>query len=207
MNFEKPRELEQPLEAKENSNESEDDSLELFIDNKELYHGSGTKGIKELRGSGNTTIGNGIYLTSKEEDALCYAKSRYNEESKNKEPTIYQVSIENIKLLDLRKIENIKKILLGFRPILEQELKKPNLKWIVIDSIEESIKAIDSTIESGRLKDVTFNTQDYFTNYIKSLGYDGLVALEGGEENHTHDHDTYLIFDPQKVKIEKEENL
>lgn len=39
------------------------------------------------------------------------------------------------------------------------------------------------------------------SEYLESLGYDGLKTIEGGEPPHVGPHDTYLIFDPTKVKL------
>jgi len=46
-----------------------------------------------------------------------------------------------------------------------------------------------------------------FSDYVESLGYDGLITFEGGEPLTGGNHDSYVIFDPEKVKIIKEQKI
>ena len=218
MNFERPRDFEPNLNGinedevsqKENELEKEESNdLDLFIKKRKLYHGSATKNIRNFNKAGETTVGLGVYLTSNAEDALGYARARNSDENNNKNLNlnIYHASIKNIKILDLTKQNNIEKILQGFKIVLQKRLEKKDLGWLDEASISEAIESIDSkTINNGNLKNVVNLVQEMFTTYIESLGYDGLVTYEGGEKYHNRNHDTYLIFDPQKVKIEKEED-
>src|SRR3989344_4663872 len=126
---------------KERQDEEEiDNGLGILMKKKTLYHGSGIGGIKTFNRAEEDTVGSGIYFTSEAKDAIGYARIR-SERERNPQradgapviedsvPTIYESSVENMKLLDLRKDENVKNILDGFKQILREESKKPDLKW------------------------------------------------------------------------------
>jgi hypothetical protein len=185
--------------------EPTEDGLGILLKKKTLYHGSGTPGIARLDKAENDTVGTGIYLTSTPAEAMGYARRRAGRAGENS-PVVYELTVENLRMLDLRNEANVKVILNGFKEILQTKLAELNIRYnfaevirIIIGSIEEG------KVRPGNLRDVTFSTGDMFTKYIESLGYDGLIALEGGEGDDVGEHDTYLIFDPTKVKISKEE--
>jgi len=204
---------------KERQDEEEiDNGFGVLVEKKTLYHGSGISGIKEqgkFTKAEEDTVGSGIYFTSEAKDAIGYARlraerermvaKRENKENKDFSPTIYESSIENMKLLDLRKDENIKKVLEGFKAVLKEELKRTDVPWFYRGAIENSIEIINNGNMRG-LKNVTQNNGELFSKYVKSLGYEGLIALEGGEGNNDN-HDTYLIFDSDKVKINQEHKI
>ncbi len=204
---------------KERQNEEEiDNGLGILLKQKMLYHGSGVSGIKTFNKAEDDTVGNGIYLTSDAMDAIKYAKIRSKRERdpnkadgspavKDSVPVIYESSVENLKLCDLRKDENVRNILSGFRKILLENAKKPDLIWFVKNSYLRTIETIDAGYtRAGNLRNVAHSNGQLFSDYIKSLGYEGLVTLEGGEEGNG-DHDTYLIFDSKDVKINKESKV
>ncbi len=175
----------------------------ILVRKKTLYHGSATPEIKEFEESKERTIGNGIYLTSHAQKAIGYADVR----SRAKEPAIlYEVIIENLKLCDLRKNINVAKIAVGFGEKLRTELVKiPNRR--VKNNIIQTLELIDAgEITADNIRDVSFNFLSWFTDYIKSLGYDGLITFEGGDGN-IGSHDSYVIFDPKKVKINQEQKM
>src|SRR3990167_7511519 len=103
---------------KERQDEEEiDNGFGVLVEKKTLYHGSGISGIKEqgkFTKAEEDTVGSGIYFTSEAKDAIGYARLRAKrergrmDEQKNgkAEPTIYESSVENMKLCDLRKEEN-----------------------------------------------------------------------------------------------------
>ena len=45
-----------------------------------------------------------------------------------------------------------------------------------------------------------------FSEYIAGLGYDGLIAMEGGE-GHGFNHDSYVIFDASKARLVREQKI
>lgn len=183
-----------------------DDGLGVFIKRKILYHGTGVSGIKIFEEAENSTVGNGIYLTSKVEDAIGYARRR--KKRNDTKPVIYETSVENVRLLDFRITENVKKFLHGFKQAVIEKLKDPNLTWHHQNILNKVIEEINSgKVGSGSLKLVAFKADSLFDNYCKSLGYDGLVTFEGGEGDEVGSHDTYLIFNPKKVKINQEQGI
>lgn len=205
------------IEGRQPEEEPINDSLGVFIKGKKiLYHGSGTPGLKreglKIWEDNRNTTGEGIYFTSQAKDAIGYARGRSGQgrgDSKGeKYPVVYECSIENMKLLDLRKDENVKKILPGWRKKLREEFNNPAIKYYAKTYISEALDAIDGGgVGSGNLQDAIHNFNQWFSDYVGSLGYDGLATLEGGEVGYVGEHDTYVIFDPEKVKIVKEQKI
>jgi hypothetical protein len=184
-----------------------DNGLGIFLKKKTLYHGSGTSEIGTFNKAEETTVGHGIYLTSEAKDAIGYARRRSHEKV-DASPIIYESSVEDIKLLDLRKNENVKKVLTGFKGVIEQKLKTPNLNWAQENQLQEAIQTINAgKVGAGNLRDVTFGIGDLFSEYVKSIGYEGLITFEGGEGYDVGTHDTYLVFDPTKATINREHRV
>lgn len=184
-----------------------DNGLGIFVEKKTLYHGSGTSGIVTFDKAEEDTVGSGIYFTSEAKDAIGYARRR-SRGRKDSSPVIYESSVENMKLLDLRNSENVLKILDGFKQVLIEKLKKPDLKYYYRAVVQKALEVIYSgKVGVSNLREVTFVTCQEFSDYCKSLGYDGLVTFEGGEGDDIGDHDTYLIFDPEKAKINQEHKI
>lgn len=195
------------IEGRQNEEEI-DDGLGIFVKHKTLYRGEGHRGHDKqglkIAEDTRSTVGEGIYFTSKAKDAIGYSYERSGPVDKT--PVIYECLIENMKLLDLRKDENVKKILPGFEKILRDQLKNPEYEMFR-DHLYNAIDAIDDKkINSGNLKLAVGGFDQLFSNYVKTLGYDGLATLEGGELI-VKEHDTYVIFDPKKVKVVKEQKI
>jgi hypothetical protein len=193
---------------KERQDEEEiDDGIGVLVKKKTLYHGSGTSGTRTFNKAEEDTVGSGIYFTSEAKDAIGYARRR-SHGKEGASPTIYESSIENMKLLDLRKTENVKKVLEGFKEVLRDKTKEPDLKWNYKAVLRRAVEAINAgKVGAGNLREVTFGTGWMFSDYVKSLGYEGLVTLESGEGEDVGNHDTYLIFDPEKAKINQEHKI
>lgn len=193
---------------KERQDEEEiDDGLGILVKKKTLYHGSGTSGIGTFDKAEEDTVGSGIYFTSEAKDAIGYARRR-SKKKEGAQPVIYESSVENMRLLDLRKDENVKKVLDGFGKIVKQKLQEPNLNWTYEAVLQKVIEAINGgKIGAGNLREITFSTGEMFSNYIKSIGYEGLITFEGGEGEDIGNHDTYLIFDSEKVRINQEHKI
>lgn len=192
-------------EAINETEEEIDDGMGVLAKRKIIYHGSAISGIEKFNLAEEDTVGNGVYFTSDKESAAGYARSRSKGE-KGATPMIYQCEVENMKLLDLRKEENVKKVMSGFREILSARLNSgEKLGWNIEGVLREAIDNIDrGNIGVGKLKIVTFHFGGQFTEYVRSLGYEGLITFEGGEGNEVGDHDTYLVFDPEKIKVKEE---
>jgi len=120
-------------EIRNQPEESIDDGLGILVRYKKLYHGSATPGIKNLNSAEETTLGDGVYLIPQQSDAAGYATRRARD--RKGKPVVYEVLVENLKLLDLRKNENVKRIMPGFTSILSTELKKADLPWYKIKTL------------------------------------------------------------------------
>lgn len=183
-----------------------DEGRGVLIRNKTLFHGSSVAGIDRLKTAEESTVGNGVYFTSRFEDAQGYAvrRSRSREGS---EPVIYSTNIDNLKFFDARNNDNVSNLLTEFLPLLIGERQKEGLPWMIEATLDEAIKKIrDSKVNAGNLREVTFAHGKLFTDYLKSLGYDGLIAVEGGEGDDIGNHDTYVVFDPSKIQTLSIEN-
>ncbi len=189
--------------GKNQEEESINDGEGIFLKKKTLYHGSATPGIKEFKEADERTVGNGIYLTSLADKAIGYGNVRGRAKDS---VVLYEASVENLKVCDLRKNINATKIAAGFGEKLRNELMNVTNRRVK-NNINQTLELIDAgEITAGNIRDISFNFLSWFTDYIKSLGYDGLITFEGGDGN-VGSHDTYLIFDPQKVKVNQEQKM
>ena len=121
-----------------------------------------------------------------------------------------------MKFLNLRNTANLKKVLPGFKQKLI-ELKaniRPSdnafLDKSVQDMIDQRIRLIDEDkADNTKIRDVTMGVGEAFTEYVQSMGYDGVIAYEGGEDNNLflEDHDTYVVFDPNRVHVAQEQEI
>ncbi len=184
--------------------------LGVLLKKKILYHGSATNDIDVFKGAEETTVGEGVYFTSTAKEAIGYAKGR--SQQRKGEPILYEASVENLKLVDLRNNENVKRIFEGFLPTVVERLEKANADekapWYATQGLEEEIKTIQSgKLHRGNIREVVFHDGAEFTKYLQSLGYDGLITLEGGEGDYVGHHDTYLIFNPEKAKISRSNKI
>lgn len=188
--------------------ESIEEGLGILLKKKTLFHGSPKTKIKEFLPAEETTVGNGVYFTSLAKDAIGYARVR-SEGIKGINPIIYEASVENMKMLDLRTKANVRKILPGYRDILLKRLKDEGLPWYATAAIEQCVEAIDRAMSTDNvnLKAIAQSTGEMFSNYCASLGYQGLITFEGGEGHLVKDHDTYLVFDPKLAKINREHKI
>jgi hypothetical protein len=198
---------------KERQGEEEvDNGLGVLVKRKTIYHGSGISGITKFNEAEEDTVGSGIYFTSDAKDAIGYARRR-SRRAEDHKPIVYEANIENLKLLDLRKQENFEKILPGFADKLYERYEEHKAQnnnsltgyGVVLMRILQAIDA--NKISINNLKTLTQQTGKYFSEYVQSLGFDGLVVMEGGEGDDVHNHDTYLIFDPEKVSINRESTI
>jgi hypothetical protein len=174
---------------------------ELFINTLTLYHGSGTPGIEDLNVATEDTVGRGIYLVDNPRDASGYA-SRRSREKGNVRPIVYETKVENLKLVNLDNQSKLDEVMQGFAGEL-QRLKDSDSEepWYVTAAIEKAQEEIRNGVHVGQVKKAVFSHTRLFTDYLYGLGYDGLKTIEGGEADDVGEHETYLIFDPRKVKV------
>lgn len=175
---------------------------ELKLDRKLLYHGSGRPGIAKFHISEETTVGEGLYLTSDLEAARQYAVRRARR-PREVRATVYVVEVEKVSLADLRTREAQILFSTLMQRKLAEELREHPL-WFRQEAIQRTLAMIqDRSFHS--LKDLVDNHSQAATALLRQLDFDGLVTLEGGESGEVKEHDTFLLFDPSKVKILKEQ--
>lgn len=184
----------------------------MHIEKMRLYHGSPVSGIQQLKESEDTTLGFGIYLTSQKEAATGYAIVRGNRGPK--QPTVYEAEIGDVDILNLTTQSSID----SFAKYFEEELTAIKEKRLTelgyIDSyygmIVRALEVIRNSSQDNPifLKKFLWNFQDVTKDVVVKKGYDGLMAYEGGESGNgvtIGDHDSFVIFKPEKVKVIKEE--
>jgi hypothetical protein len=178
----------------------------IFVSEMKLYHGSATAGIESLHPAEDDTVGSGVYLTSEPRHAIGYALARV---SHSATAVLYETRISNLVLLDLRNDDAVREVMHEFAAILWKELSKANLHWAWERAILNSLEQIGSgKFNHGNIKTITQCCGKLFSSFIQSLGFDGLIATEGGEPWYQNgkgheigNHDSYVIFDPNKVTV------
>lgn len=174
-----------------------------------LFHGSPIPGITEFRDAEETTIGNGFYATSSREAAASYSVVRSNTPENR---FLYEVEISDLNIVDLSShndLDNFAKLLREKLALLQGTLKANNeaIKWYAEEQLRQTIEMIDQK-KYKYLKEICQPYGDLTRKTLIDLGYDGLVAFEGGEAGNGANigrHDSYVIFDPKKVKVITEE--
>ena len=190
------------------------ETLGVETHNLVLYHGSATPGITDFSlgkyGENiHNTVGIGLYLTHKQ-DAEGYAKlraiNRKVELGVTPTPVVYQFKLPNLWLADLRNISKIRVLFAKFVEKLEKILDEPDIHWVYEHNLRKSIESIRSDTWRG-LGAITGPHSPEFTKFLKDHNYDGVIAREGGEKGVIGNHESYVIFDPSKVKLLKEIQL
>lgn len=148
-----------------------DDGLGVLIKRKNLYHGNTAEYGENFDRAERTTVGEGVYLTSKAEDAAGYSFKR--SESRGGNPIIYEAAVQLYR----------KPFTDAFIAIRSGKIKSGNISEAVGPALGK-----------------------YFSEFVESLGYDGLIAIEGGEGD-VGNHDSYVVFNPEKVRIGQRHNL
>lgn len=186
----------------------------IQISRKTLYHGSRVRGLTEINPAEDDTVGAGVYLTSEPMWAAGYAHIRTSNPA---EKTVYETEVQDLKLLDLTDQSGALPLLGKF---MVQELLKfkerhpfdPNDRdsWRnvpIINNIDEIIKKVKQGT-ARYPKDLLEHFGNLANNKLSEFGLGGIKAIEGGEGGNGitrfGNHDSYVIFDPAKVKIVKE---
>lgn len=189
----------------------------MFIEQMTLYHGSATAGITSLTEAEDTTIGNGVYLTSQKEAATGYARVRNipSHLNRNPIPVVYEIDIKNLNIANLSTPDSLEVFTKIFYEGLGDWVEKIDDATFKSEFhkilMREKAQEIRNNIIHGKfrhLKDLTFSFGNVTRNLLNSQGFDGLMAYEGGESINGFsigDHDSFVIFDPSKTRIKKEE--
>ncbi|MBF6137809.1 hypothetical protein IU501_33095 [Nocardia otitidiscaviarum] len=180
---------------------------EVVLDRATLYHGSATPGITAFERAEDDTVGAGVYLAH-EATAGEYARHRAGDAGT---PVLYEVEIAHARLVDLTDQATVADVLTGFRAVLHTEhdrVARTGGSWHWEGALRQMIGEIDSGrgVHVGAVKLVTQRSGELFSGYLQDQGFDGVVALEGGEGRMAA-HRTYLLFDPARLCIRAEQRL
>lgn len=201
----------------------------LKIKKMKLFHGTSIPGIEEFKDADETTVGDGLYLTSQKDAARGYAEIREEERShERKKPIVYEVEIGDLNIVSLTSIVAID----VFARLLRQEaaIKIKEITPLVTAAVQahkegkqnedlsilgrlnslQRIRDVIDTHSYRSLKDITSSCGDLVRQSLVNLGFDGLMTIEGGESyNDTTigDHDSYVIFDPKKAKVMNQDEV
>ena len=192
-----------------------DDWLGVYIKKKTLYHGSYAQGITEFKNADQTSFGQGVYLAPEARDAVGYAHNRARSThtlygGEKTDPILYEATIEDMTLLDLQWPENLveiaKRFFIYYQKGVEQgdfEDDEDVLTAYSGADIEKDVTNVFKILLKGDNSRAT----ELFTEYVKSLGYDGIISKRsfGKKESDSPEdigsHLTYVIFDPKRVYI------
>lgn len=188
----------------------------MHVQKMTLYHGSPVAGITSLAEAEETTVGNGAYLTSQKEAAIGYAKIRSTRQ--NNTPIVYEAIISDINIANLSTADGIS----GFSQLLKGGLITKLEKWrkaasetgdlpswTVVELASRNIDKIDKNTYDS-LKDLTFSFGHLTRELLTKEGFGGLMTYEGGENSRNISigtHDSFVIFNPKRAQIVKEEFL
>ncbi len=186
----------------------------MKIDQMTLYHGSRVSGIRQFRGAEETTVGEGLYLTSDPEKARGYAIVRSKEKI---DPFVYETEITDMNIVNLSTesaINSFAKLFHKELLTISSDLIGKNLAWnsyayFLRDKALERAQKIYEDKFRG-LKDIISQLGSVATALLMKENFDGLMTIEGGEYGNGHkigDHDSYVIFQPERTKIIREDTV
>lgn len=212
-----------------------DNGLGLRFAEVTMYHGGAEANIVDFNRSVDTTIGAGLYATSMPDQAFGYAVLRAHDHEeggpriKTKEgvveplnsPVVYELTLQDVTFADLREQANIDRVLPGpFADFLatwideHQEAIDSDRYHVAREGMTQALTQLRAinTVQAGQIKLALGNfymVGEAFTDYLQSLGYDGLIGIEGGEQistiqSYTGIHDSWVLFDPAKAKVTDE---
>lgn len=173
------------------------------VEKKHLFIGKSELGLVEVPEAYETTVGDGVYLTSQQEAAEGYALRR---SKGGGVPTIYKAEIQNLSLLDLTSQEAQEKFTSYWKEqLLKLREELVHKEWSAKEAaVDQALLNINTNSIRG-LRDITFSFGDLVRETLKREGFDGLIIEEGGEgRGEIGNHDSYVIFNPQDVRIIKE---
>ncbi|MBP9748964.1 hypothetical protein KBD18_02035, partial [Patescibacteria group bacterium] len=131
-------------------------------------------------------------------------------------PLLYEVDIENARLLDFRRDDVLQTWLPKFRTVLQNTLDQlreqdgatgKRASWHVVSGLKNAIGEIDKGFSPGWLQVIFASQGGLLTNFLMAQGFDGILADEGGEAGVVGPHDTFVIFDPKKLKMIQKKSI
>jgi hypothetical protein len=209
-----------------------DEGLGLRFAEVSVYHGGAQADIVDFNRSVDTTIGAGLYATSMPDQAFGYAVIRAHDHEEGgpriqtrngvveptNRPVVYELTLQDVTFADLREQANIDRVLPGpFADFLatwideHQEAIDNDRYHVAREGMTQALAQLRATdsVQPGQIKTALGNyymVGEAFSDYLISLGYDGLIGLEGGEqigtaESYTGSHDSWVLFSPASADV------
>jgi hypothetical protein len=164
-----------------------------------FYHGSATPGIRDFDVAEEDTIGRGLYLLDNAAQAAGYALLRAR--CPGDQPILYTMGIDQARMVDLDDDSTLQAIAGGFRRVILNRISDGgDDPWHLTANLHKAIETIDNGVHPGRLKQLTFGHGNMFSAYLRTCGFDGLKAAEGGEGT-IGAHHSYVLFDPLQARV------
>lgn len=186
-----------------------------------LFHGSPTPAITVFEPAQEDTVGAGLYLATDRAVASGYARLRARD--CQGAPVLYEVEIARARLADLTDQDSLTQIMAGYRRALLHEIHTVNgyfaslprqdwsepstimqIYWHI--NLDRMITTIDRGVTLTTLKSVTQCSGEFFAQHLRDNGFDGVLALEGGEGG-IGNHHSVVIFDPHTLTPRAEHDL
>ncbi|MFZ5366268.1 MAG: hypothetical protein ACOZBZ_03145 [Patescibacteria group bacterium] len=173
---------------------------------------------------GSQTIGQGFYTTNNREAAINYSSVRQLGEKK--EPVVLTLLPYQAKVLDLRaKNDNTRNASIP-RTLFEKWRKfftdyyhsssRQNLPWYITSNEAEyllylarvskldqvDLRIMLETAPKAEVKSRNLPSPPWtnlFSNFMKQEGYDGLVYIEGGEDQSRKGHASFVFYNLEKI--------
>ena len=151
------------------------------VERMHLFIGKTESGLVEVPEAYETTVGDGVYLTSQQEAAEGYALRR-SKGGVSSVPTVYKVEIQNLSLLDLTTQEAQEKFTSYWKEqLLKLREELVHKEWSAKEAaVDQAILNINTNSIRG-LRDITFSFGNLVRDTLKREGFDGLTIEEGGE--------------------------
>ena len=179
----------------------------IEVERLHLFVGKSESGLTKIPEAEETTVGDGVYLTPQRNIAEGYALRRI--EVTKGDPTVYEVEITNLTILDLTSPESLESFARYFKEhLLKLREELIDKEWSVQENaVDQALNKINSKSVLG-MSDITFSFGPLVRDILSRQGFDGLKTEEGGEgRGEIGNHDSYVIFDPDAVKVVKESRM
>ncbi len=190
------------LKAVVQPTELSEDRISLHWKIKSVYHGTDTAGINVLNFAEESTIGNhAVYFTIDPALAMGYAKLR-GKERKTGQSHLYEATLRDTNLLNWAEQETVKKLgkefgdycFTAWEELGTLEYKDFSQKHGLWGHVEKrtALYALKKIIEicdhpdklnGGNIKTISQGVMGiFFEKFVKDKGYDGVITIEGGDD-------------------------
>lgn len=191
------------LKASGQRGEFSEDHTVLHWDTKNLYHGTDVRGIEKFDFAEESTVGNNaVYFTTDPTLAIGYARLR-NKERKTAGTFLYEAVLKDITVMNWaeeKTVDILKRKLIDFCMRAHRDLALMDYKDFVATyglgrHIESGIASLaldkiigacekEGYLNGGNTKLVAQGVMGiFFEKFVKESGFDGVITIEGGDDN------------------------